>query len=182
MRSVDVASVPSEQDNNLPGASDHPTDDVELEQSTAITNDEYAIIDETGSTGGLDTSLSEETICSTSSFATMLSDDESKAGDEQNNHIVTIPANDFTDITDAEYHDINHKFGENNTVQTILCGGKVLERISLDSKVVAAEEVLKIANGNATLKHSIDTIKFFIAKRHKRVKNVLLQISTNHID
>ena len=62
VRSVDVASVPSEQDNNLPGASDHPTDDVELEQSTAIINDEYVIIDETGSTGAPDTSLSEETM------------------------------------------------------------------------------------------------------------------------
>ena len=102
--------------------------------------------------------------------------------------IITIPANDLIDVTDFPYNNSNdmkkaeEKFGKNNKVHTILCGGKELERISLDPKVVEIEEELKIANGKATMSHTIDTVKFFMEKRHKRVKNVILQISTNHIE
>ena len=69
--------------------------------------------------------------------------------------IITIPANDLIDVTDFPYNNSNdmkkaeEKFGKNNKVHTILCGGKELEHI--------------------------------LEKRHKRVKNVILQISTNHI-
>ena len=74
------------------------------------------------------------------------------------------------------------KFGENNKVNTILCGGRELKRLSLDPNVVQPEEELKVSNCQVTLKHAMDTVKFFMDKKHKKVKNVILQIGSNHIE
>ena len=88
----------------------------------------------------------------------------------------------ITENTSSKKEESIAKFRENETVTTLLCGGRELTGVSIDSKVIKSEQGFKIANPAASLSKSIETAKFFINKNHRNVKSMILQISANHIE
>ena len=74
------------------------------------------------------------------------------------------------------------KFRQNDTVTTLLCGGRELTGVTIDSRILKSKEGFKITNPNASLNEMVKTAKFFIDKNHKNVKSMIFQISTNHIE
>ena len=87
----------------------------------------------------------------------------------------------YSHKVDSKSKELN-KFCANETVTTILVGGKELKAISISPKVLNTEEYFKIANPNANLHETTANAKFFIDKIHKKARSLVLQVGTSHIE